>query len=665
MAKIRSPKKQMAVDFMANINALEKALDTVSLPGSFLELLTIVIRLAHILFDDWLPKDSTNSSKSPSTDPNRPKKFKFRKSPKKRGGQDGHKGITLHQVTVPDEIIKLEVDPSQLPGDGWVFQGYEKRQVFDVEIKRHVIEYQAEIWVNKNGEKRKAEFPAKVIGLGLDEQVEQINQSVEPESTTPTDLTEQPDGQSDISTETESTSQTDQTEQTDGQSDCPAEAESTTPTDLTKQPDGQSDISAETESTSQTDQTDGQSDCPAETASTILIYQTGKPEGQSGIYIKQESASPANQSQQSSEPEQLSKVTAEFPENVNSPVQYSQRIKAIVVYMSVFQLLPFGRLGMFFNDILGQPISPGTFFTYKREAFDRLREFEVWVSCKLRQADLLHADETGVNIEGKRRWLHLVTTDLYVFYMVHEKRGSEAMKAMNILPHSQAVLCHDHWKPYYNLTNCQHSLCNAHHDRELTAVFELGYNWANRMSVFLLSVNELVNAAGGCLSEPAQEWVRTAYQEILNQADNECPDDAVKIPGKKGRPKKSKARNLLERLRDYQDDTLRFITDPIIPFTNNQAETDLRMNKVQQKISGCFRSWEGARIYCLIRSFIATCIKHGVAPYKGLMILFEGGLPDFIDLSEIDWSNLPEPVVTKSDSDGNEIEPDKTADIAA
>ena len=182
------------------------------------------------------------------------------------------------------------------------------------------------------------------------------------------------------------------------------------------------------------------------------------------------------------------------------------------------------------------------------------------------------------------------------------------MDAIGILPHFNGVLCHDHWKPYYQY-GCKHALCNAHHLRELEwSATEDKQAWASEMKRFLLQLNQQVDEANGKLNEKQQDKCRKTYKKLLAKAQIECPPPDTPVEKKKrGRPKKSKSRNLLERLISFEEDVLRFIEDVDVPFTNNQGENDLRMTKVQQKISGCFRSEEGARIFCRVRAYLITC----------------------------------------------------------
>jgi len=205
------------------------------------------------------------------------------------------------------------------------------------------------------------------------------------------------------------------------------------------------------------------------------------------------------------------------------------------------------------------------------------------------------------------------------------------MAAMNVLPRFTGILCHDHWKPYFQF-NCLHALCNAHHLRELTYAEEQDHQgWAKPMRELLLAIEQAVKAQGGALAEPHVIRYTEQYRALLKQAEEACPPpDPQRKPGQRGRVKRSKARNLLERLLNYEQETLRFMTDARVPFTNNQGENDIRMTKVHQKISGCFRSQEGADIFCRVRSYLSTCRKNNVSASEALTLLFGGKLPDFI-----------------------------------
>ena len=325
------------------------------------------------------------------------------------------------------------------------------------------------------------------------------------------------------------------------------------------------------------------------------------------------------------------RFVATFPKGVTKAVQYGTGLKAHSVYMSQFQLVPYNRIQDYFADQLHIPISEGSIFNFNKEAFRSLVDFENRVKNELTASDLAHADETGINIGGKRHWLHCVSNDSWTLYYPHEKRGMDAINDMGVLPRFKGVLCHDHWKPYYKI-DCTHALCNAHHLRELTRAWEQDdQQWAQKLKNLLETINRKVTDAGGALDAQESQKYRLRYRAILKQGEIECPEPIrPKKKGKRGRIKKSKSRNLLERLRDYEQDALRFMDNGYVPFSNNLGESDIRMTKVQQKISGCFRSMDGAHIFCRVRSYLSTCRKQGVKSSLALDLLFNGKLPDFL-----------------------------------
>jgi transposase len=325
------------------------------------------------------------------------------------------------------------------------------------------------------------------------------------------------------------------------------------------------------------------------------------------------------------------RFVASFPKSVTKAVQYGTGLKAHSVYMSQFQLVPYNRIREHFEDQLNIPVSEGSIFNFNKEAHRLLGDFEIRVKNELAASDLAHADETGINIGGKGHWLHSLSNDSWTLYHPHEKRGLDAINDMGVLPRFNGTLCHDHWKPYYKF-DCIHALCNAHHIRELTRAWEQdGQQWAKKLKKLLETISRKVTDAGGALDVKESEKYRRKYRNIIKQGDIECPEPTrPKKKGKRGRIKRSKSRNLLERLRDYEEDTLRFMDNELVPFSNNLGENDIRMTKVQQKISGCFRSMDGARIFCRVRSYLSTCRKQGVKSSEALNLLFEGKLPDFL-----------------------------------
>lgn len=460
--------------------AIEKARQQLeaeeNISPAFKSSMELILTMLTLLFHQ-LGLNSKNSSKSPSSDPNREKKKK-EPSGKKPGGQPGRKGVALTKFDDPDIIKEITVDRSNLPKGNYRVIGYETRQVVDIDYRRVITEFRAEILQNEKGKQFKAEFP----------------------------------------------------------------------------------------------------------------------------------------------------------ENVSKAIQYGDSVKAHVVYLSQYQLLPYERVQEHFTDQLGIPISPGSIFNFNQSVYEKLETFEAIVKLKLQSAEFMHADETGINIQGKRNWLHVTSTNKLTLLYPHQKRGQEAMTEMGVFPKYQGILCHDHWKPYYSL-ECKHALCNAHHLRELQRAIEQDkQGWAERLKALLIEIKKAVEGAGGSLSSERAMPFRLRYRDILKEGEIECPIKTVRPKYQtKGKIPQSKARNLLDRLINHEDDVLRFMEDRRVSFTNNQGERDLRMTKVQQKISGSFRSMDGAKIFCRVRSYLSTCQKNQMTSSEGLRLLFEGKLPDFLN----------------------------------
>ena len=247
------------------------------------------------------------------------------------------------------------------------------------------------------------------------------------------------------------------------------------------------------------------------------------------------------------------RYTAPFPDGINRPIQYGIDVKVHSVYMSQYQLVPYKRIEEDFHDQVRIPISAGTVFNFNYDAYHKLEAFETIIKSKLIESGLCHADETGININGKRVWLHCISNPLWSYYLPHEKRGLNAMEEMGVLPHFKGVLCHDHWKPYFRF-DCQHALCNAHHLRELERAWDQDkQEWARDMRDLLLQINQAVDDAGGLLETAESLKYRQKYRSLLEKAQIECPPpDESKKTNKRGRTKRSKAKNLLERLMNYE-----------------------------------------------------------------------------------------------------------------
>ena len=243
------------------------------------------------------------------------------------------------------------------------------------------------------------------------------------------------------------------------------------------------------------------------------------------------------------------------------------------------------------------------------------------------QSKVVHFDETGINIGGKLHWLHTACSPFLTSYFAHRRRGSEAFDAMGILPSFNGKAVHDHWSSYFKY-DCEHALCNAHHIRELIFVYEQeGQKWAKKLIDFLCRVKDEVEKAadkGNLIESTLMKKYERTYKRILREGfKNNPPPEPEKVK-RRGRKKKSKTLNLLERLRNFQKETLAFMYDFDVPFDNNLAERDIRMVKVQQKISGLFRTHCGAEQFCVIRSFISTVKKQGFSVIDAINKILNG-----------------------------------------
>ena len=307
---------------------------------------------------------------------------------------------------------------------------------------------------------------------------------------------------------------------------------------------------------------------------------------------------------------------APFPENVSAPVQYGAAFGAVGVYLVQQQLLPYERACEVMQDLLGPTMSEGTLQTLVQRCAERLSPVEEQIKAALSQADVLHQDETGLYVAGKRHWMHVSATEQLTHYAVHAKRGHEALDAIGILADFHGVSVHDGWQSYWRYA-CQHGLCNVHHLRELIFLHEqLQQVWAGQMKELLLDMKTAVDQARAqgrqhlhCLE--VADW-KTRYEAVLQEGYLANPPDPPPEVAKKGRRKQSPARNLLDRLCTHQEAVLAFLENFAVPFDDSLAERDIRMVKVQQKVSGCFRSVAGAHAFCRIRGYLSTLRKQGM-----------------------------------------------------
>jgi transposase len=304
---------------------------------------------------------------------------------------------------------------------------------------------------------------------------------------------------------------------------------------------------------------------------------------------------------------------ATFPEHVTAPVQYGPRLKAQAVYLNQYQLLPWARTCEAFGDLYNHQPTESFLQECLQSCHERIMPSLEEIKKLLKTEKVAHFDETGMRVLGKLHWVHVASTSDLTYYDVHERRGQIGMRDIGILPEFTGRAIHDHFKSYLQFRNCLHGYCNAHHLRELQFITDQYQQaWAVTMSQLLLDIKAAVARAPAnnrSLSPSQCKQFADSYDKILAEgfATNPVSDKT----GKKGRPKQSPPKNLLDRLQQNKQQVLAFMYDFRVPFTNNLAERDVRMVKVKEKISGSFRTMNGAKAFCAIRSYISTVRKQG------------------------------------------------------
>lgn len=304
-----------------------------------------------------------------------------------------------------------------------------------------------------------------------------------------------------------------------------------------------------------------------------------------------------------------------------SPVQYGSNIKALAVYLNTDFKLPFKKISTLFGDLYGYEFNPSTAFSANQQAYEKLEPIENQIKEALIEAKVVYADETGLRCEGSLQWLHVASNSFFTYFFVHPKRGKLAIKSeKSILQDCKNYLMHDCWASYFGLEQATHLICNAHIVRELQSLAENGSKWAVVMQKYLLNLFEISNK--GALPQNLLPKYLQEFHMICQQGYLQEPPP-TKMVEQKGRIKKSKGRNLLERLSQNQDAVLAFAFHQDLPFTNNQAERDLRPVKTKQKVSACFRTIAGANHYARIQGFISTVRKQGLNPFEQLQSIFQ------------------------------------------
>ena len=309
-------------------------------------------------------------------------------------------------------------------------------------------------------------------------------------------------------------------------------------------------------------------------------------------------------------------VQAAFPPHVTRPVQYGPRLKAQASYLNVYQMIPVARTCELLEDFYGHAPS----WDFVRRANEAVEAGSApalaAIEAQLAQAPVVHCDESGLRVAGQGHWVHSASTDRLTRFQVHPKRGRTAMTELGILPTLRQWVVHDHWASYGAFTECQHAYCNAHHLRELQFITDrYEQPWAEKLAHLLREMKKAVEtaqAAGHKALPPAQRAAFQArYDALLDQGFRANPPPPEPPPKQRGRPKQTPPKNLLDRLQKQKAGVLAFMFDFRVPFDNNQAERDIRMVKLKQKISGAFRTLAGAHTFLAIRSYISTVRKQG------------------------------------------------------
>lgn len=308
---------------------------------------------------------------------------------------------------------------------------------------------------------------------------------------------------------------------------------------------------------------------------------------------------------------------APFPSGVNAPAQYGPALRALALYLICFQHLPYQRAARLLADWLGAPVSTGTLRAIVERGGGDLKEFEDIVRGRLIGAPVAHFDETGARADGALRWVHSASTDRLTLYGVHDRRGEEGIDRLGVLRRFAGIAVHDGLSTYRKYEDVTHALCNVHHLRELLGAIERDpetQTWAREMDALLREVKAAVDqarAAGqNALSPAALAAFEERYEQVIALGHLQNPPP-TKRTGKRGPIGRSKTANLHRRLDEHREEVLRFAHDFRVPFDNNQAERDLRMVKLQQKISGSWRTIAGAEGFLALRSYLGTAAKHG------------------------------------------------------
>ncbi len=322
-----------------------------------------------------------------------------------------------------------------------------------------------------------------------------------------------------------------------------------------------------------------------------------------------------------------------FPASMPGPVQYGTGLQAFIINLLVAPMLSLRRTVERVQAISGLRLSEATCLGYIRRLHEALQAWEDAASARLLACPALHADETGLRVERKNHWLHILANGSLTVQFLHRKRGQEAIEAIGIIPRFRGTLVHDCWASYLGYKQCRHALCGAHSIRELTFLVESSnYRWARLMKALLQEAcHKLNRSQTKALSEAECKALRKRYRTILTQGGKALPAIPPRSKGPRGRIAKSDAHNLHERLAKHEEAVLRFLRDPHVSFTNNAGERGLRMSKVEMKVSGCFRTQAYGEAYARISSYLQSMAPLGYNPLVAIQIALAGHAADTVN----------------------------------
>ena len=317
-----------------------------------------------------------------------------------------------------------------------------------------------------------------------------------------------------------------------------------------------------------------------------------------------------------------------FPKEMAGPLQYGNGLKSYILNLLVAQMVPLKRCQQMIKAMVDQVISESTLLSYMLKLSSALEKWELLAIKCLLSSPALHVDETSMRVNKKKQWVHVHTAGDITVKHLHHKCGKEAIEYNNIIPRYGGIIVHDCWASYLSYEQCGHGLCGAHLTRELTFRVESNeYRWASNMKKLLLDTCKLVSGRKRKkLTASEYSSLQTRYRTILTRGEAELPETASRDEGRRGRIAKSDAHNLLARLKKYESAVLIFAKEAYVPFTNNQAERELRMGKVKQKVSGCFRNEKYAQAYCRISSYLQTMSAKGYNPLAAIQLALTGEL---------------------------------------